>query len=383
MPPRINGSTARSSIKRAIERTTTTTTKTSRRPAIIEQDFLRNSILSTTTLLSSSSRQYATTATTSGAGPIPQIPLGSLRLPDDYIPPTQPPSARRPDTRKSQLLRSYTALLRSTPLILFFQHNNLTAPEFAAIRRELRAALATTSGSDTTTDSDPIAEAIQLQVLRTRIFDVALKITEFFDPGAAAAQSNAYTHDLSASAYEAIKKAQPQQDGNSSTSSSSSSSSSSVYSEIAPLLVGPVAAVTFPAVSPAHLAAVLKILAPSTAAGFPAPTRRKNPGYYDITAQSGLQKLLLVGGRIEGKVFDQEGVRWVGGIGGGIDGLRAQLVAMLQSAGLGLTTALEGHSKGLWLALEGRRTQLEDEADGGKKETESGKETEAGVESSS
>lgn len=198
-----------------------------------------------------------------------------------------------------------------------------------------------------------ISSSIELQVLRTRIFNVAFKIVEFFHPEAQSGKSNAYTHDLSATAYETISK--------------TAIDESSAYGQISPLLVGPVAAVTFPAVSPAHLAAVLSVLAPSPPA-FPAPSRKKNPGYYDPTAQSGLQKLLMVGGRIENRVFDHEGVKWVGGIEGGIEGLRAQLVAMLQSAGLGLTTALEGHSKGLWLALESRRTQLEEESGGAKKE---------------
>ncbi|KAI0018473.1 hypothetical protein F4780DRAFT_751068 [Xylariomycetidae sp. FL0641] len=200
-----------------------------------------------------------------------------------------------------------------------------------------------------------IARNIDLQVIRTRIFSMAYKIVEYFDPEAHKNESNAYTHDLSSTAYETVKeiKADPM----------------SSYGQMFPVLQGQIMAVTFPAVSPDHLAAVLKILAPSPPA-FPAPTRRKNPGYYETTAQSGLQKLILVGGRVEGRVFDNEGVKWVGGIEGGLDTLRARLVNMLQSAGLGLTTALEGQSKGLWLALESRRTQMDEEANGGKKDEE-------------
>ena len=380
MPPRVNASTARSSIRRAVQatkptnKTLTTTTNPSKSsyiptcPAATERHAsLQNHLPSTLPRTVASSRHYATTATVSGAGPVPKIPLGSLRLPDDYVPPTQPPSARRPETRKSQMLRAYTALLRSTPLILFLQHNNVTAVEWAAIRRELRAALAQvedpapgveSEGGSTMAAAD-ISSAIELQVLRTRIFDVALKITEFFDPSAAAQgeRSNTYTHDLSMAAYQTIKKA-PTDDP------------ATAYAQISPLLVGPVAAVTFPAASPAHLAAVLRVLAPNAAAGFPPPTRKKSPGYYELSAQSGLQKLILVGGRIEGRVFDNDAVRWVGGIKGGLGGLRAQLVATLQGAGLGLTTALEGGAKGLWFALEGRKSQLEEESDGGKKKEE-------------
>ncbi|KAK8078945.1 MYND finger [Apiospora phragmitis] len=272
------------------------------------------------------------------------------QLPENYVSLTQPPTARRPESRKSQMIRQYTALLRSTPLMLFFQHNSLTAVEWAAVRRELRAALravpAPLVGPDGSMPVD-ITESINFQVIRTRMMDVAMKIEEFFDPEEAAKHPNAFTHDLSQTAYEAIQAADKE-------------NPNTAYAQLRHLFHGPVAALSFPTVSPAHLAAALKILSPS-APDFPAPTRRKNPGYYDLTTQSGLQKLLLVGGRVEGKAFDYQGVRWVGGIEGGLDGLRAQLMYMLQSAGLGLTTALQGQSKGLWLTLESRRTQLDEE----------------------
>ena len=142
-----------------------------------------------------------------------------------------------------------------------------------------------------------------------------------------------------------------------------------VYGQLAPLLVGPIATLTLPAVSPAHLAAALSVLAPSPPA-FPPPSRKKSPGYYDVTCQSGLQKLMLVGGRIEGKAFDYDGIKWVGGIEGGLDGLRAQLVHMLQSAGMGLTSVLEGAGKSLWLTMESRRSVLEEEQNPTKKEGE-------------
>lgn len=297
-------------------------------------------------------RQYATEAIEE-----PAVPVAGVKFQDRFVPPTQPPSARPAQTRKSQMLRTYTSLLRSMPLILFFQHNNITAAEWAALRRELKAALAAVpppaAGPDGSVPLN-VADHVDIQVLRTRMFDVAFKVVEFFDVEKHAGESNAYTHDLSTSAYEALQKADIK-DPNSG------------YAQIAPLFSGPLAAVTFPAVSPAHLAAVLKTLAPSSP-DFPAPSRKKTPGYYDPTAQSALQKLILIGGRVESKVFDPAGVKWVGGIEGGLDSLRAQLVHMLQTAGLGLTTALEGHSKGLWLALESRRSQMDEEANGGKTE---------------
>lgn len=198
-----------------------------------------------------------------------------------------------------------------------------------------------------------VASNIQMQVIRTSMFDVALKIVEFFDPATVSADENGkiYAHDLSKEAYKVMKAAEE------------ALPDDSTYAQLAPLMVGPLAILAFPAVSPQHLAAALSILSPSPPT-FKAPTRRKNPGYWDITNQNALQKLLLVGGRIEGKIFDVGGVRWVGGIEGGLDGLRAQLVHMLQSAGLGLTSALEGTSKSLWLTMEGRRGMLEEEQKG-------------------
>lgn len=307
-----------------------------------------------TSTASASSRQYATALASS-----------ALRLPDDYVPPTQPPSARRPESRNSQLLRTYTSLIRSTPLLLLFQHNNLTANEWTALRRELSLALsnvAAPAGTDPAV-AEEIAANIKLQVIRTRIFDVALRVTEYFDPASVPGPATAtgqktgktYNHDLSKAAHAAVKSAMAdpmvQEDP------------SSTYAQLSPLMVGPLALLTLPAVSPAHLATALSVLAPSAPA-FPPPPKRKNPGYYEPEAQSALQKLMLVGGRIEGKVFDTDGVRWVGGISGGLEGLRAQLVAMLQSAGMGLTSTLEGTGKSLWLTMESRRSVLEEEAGG-------------------
>lgn len=135
---------------------------------------------------------------------------------------------------------------------------------------------------------------------------------------------------------------------------------------LSPLLAGPIALLTFPSVSPAHLKAALTILSPK-APGFPAPTRRANPGWHELPVQDGLKKLMLLGARIDGEVFDLDGVRRVGGIDGGIDGLRAQLLGMLVGVGAGVTNVLEGASRSLWFTVEGRRRMLEEQS-GDKKE---------------
>ncbi|KAK7398368.1 hypothetical protein QQX98_012262 [Neonectria punicea] len=249
-------------------------------------------------------------------------------------------------------------MLRTTPLILFFQHSNLTAIEWAAVRRELKKVLLEVPPPNAAPGIKPldIAPLVQLQVLRTNMLSVALKIVEFYNPEAAATSANTartsrgpIIHDLSEAAYEAIKDADIPTD--------------SSFAQIEPLLVGPIAALVLPAVSPAHVAAALSVLAP-VPGQFPAPTRKRSPGFHDPICQNGLSKLLLVGGRIEDKIFDKAGVNWVGGIQGGMDGLRAQLVGILQGAGLGITSALEGGSKNLWLALEGRKIQLKEGSKG-------------------
>ena len=80
--------------------------------------------------------------------------------------------------------------------------------------------------------------------------------------------------------------------------------------------------------------------------------------------QSGLQKLLLLGARVEGRVFDLDGTRWVGAIEGGLDGLRGQLVGMLQGIGTGITSTLESAGRSLYFTVESRRGILEDEEKG-------------------
>lgn len=314
--------------------------------------------------------QYATAATPVSAvdGPSEPPTLDSASIVRRYSP-TQPPSHRDPAYRKSQLLRSYVALLQSTPLIILFQHNNLKALEWASIRRELANALQKIDDTQLSEKGPeaytPISDAIKLTVIRTNIFEPALRITEYYKPavsGTSLVQAEpqgledekldpTLTHALSRSAHLVAKERMSEH-------------------PLTPLLTGPLAVLTFPTVSPQHVKAALSILSPQ-APLFPAPTRRANPAYHEPAVQDGLRKLLLLGARIDGQIFDTEGTRWVGSIDGGIDGLRAQLVAMLQGFGAGITTTLEAASRNLWFTVEGRRKMLEEESapkEGEKKE---------------
>ncbi|TID21816.1 ribosomal protein YmL11 precursor [Venturia nashicola] len=272
-----------------------------------------------------------TTATT----PAPSLDQSSY--PIQRYPSTQPPSFKPPEFRKSQLLRQYAALLQSTPLILLFQHNNLKALEWMSIRRELAQALRKVDEAQGTN----YADHVKIHILQTGMFAAAMRMVEFYHPSKHAETIAEPRHVLSKKAHSAARNAK-------------------LKHGFEPLLSGPLALLSMPDVSPAHLKTVLQILSPNKE--FPAPKRRTNPGYHELPVQEGLKKLLLMGARAEGRIFDLDGARWIGGIEGGKIGLQAQLVAILQSLGANLSQTLEAASKSLWFTLEGRKGMLEDEA---------------------
>lgn len=315
---------------------------------------------------------YASLATATTPAP----PSGQIDRPVSPVlryPATQPPSHKPPEVRKTQLHRTYQSLLKSSPLILLFQHNNVKAVEWMSIRRELINALRKVDAERAKNGQDGlISDQIKFQVITTSIFASALRVVEFFNPEESlldhahhptdprtatsaqipqtqnTAEDERFQHGLSRRAWEVA-------------------SNRKLKSDLEPLLTGPMAIVTFPSVSPQHLKTVLSILSPSPP-NFPAPKRKANPDYFEPEVQSGLQKLMLLGARVEGKVFDTDGTKWVGGIDGGIDGLRAQLVHMLQGVGGSLTGALEGASKSLYFTVEGRRMDMEEKEKGDKPE---------------
>ncbi|RJE21320.1 hypothetical protein PHISCL_06337 [Aspergillus sclerotialis] len=269
---------------------------------------------------------------------------------------SQPPSHRNPEYRRSQLLRQYTSLIRTTPLMVFFQHNNLKAVEWAAIRRELATAMRKVDKEIAAQGrtAPELAPHIKVNIIQSNIFDVALRIVEYFRPekhspatGQAVDQSKddpTLTHDLSRAAHDAVKPMKGKHD-------------------MSPILLGPLAVLTIPTVSPEHLKEALTILCPK-AIGARAPKRKTNPGWYDLPVQNGLEKLNLIAARVEEDVMDLDQTKWVTTIEGGMDGLRSQLVRALQSVGANITNTLEGASKSLYLTLESRRSVLEDEQKG-------------------
>ncbi|TVY39532.1 54S ribosomal protein L11, mitochondrial [Lachnellula occidentalis] len=309
-------------------------------------------------------RQYATATATAITPAASHEQMTRGEAPIARYPPSQPPSYKPPEFRKSQLLRQYASLLRSTPLMLLFQHNNLKSNEWSAVRRELSLALQKVDEARVAAGfpAEQLEEGIKLQIIQTGIFSSALKIVEFYKPETSPSTLDPTDPSTPSSAAIPVFKA----DGSDLTHTLSKAAHDATAKKshtLGPLLSGPLAVLTFPTVSPLHLKAALSILSPSPPQ-FPAPTRRANPGWHDPPVQSGMQKLLLLGARVEGKVFDVEGTKWVGGIDGGLAGLQGQLVAMLQSVGAGVTNTLESAGKSLYFTVEGRRIMLEDEEKG-------------------
>ncbi|CBX92845.1 hypothetical protein LEMA_P055510.1 [Plenodomus lingam JN3] len=281
-------------------------------------------------------------------------------------PPTQPPSHKPPEVRKTQLHRQYQSLLKSSPLLLIFQHNNIKAVEWMSIRRELAHALQKLDVQRAKEGhNEPLGSEVKLQVLQTNIFASALRVVEFFHPEeeAQAAGQGKESHATDPRTNSSAHSPEPRFTHGLSTYAHQVASQKKRKLELDPLLSGPLAVVAFPVVAPAYLKTVLSLLAPSKP-DFPAPSRKSAPDYYEPAVQTGLQKLMLLGARVEGKVFDVEGAKWVGGIPGGIDGLRAQLVHMLQGVGGSLVGALEGAGRSLYFTVEGRRMDLEDKEKG-------------------
>jgi large subunit ribosomal protein L10 len=309
--------------------------------------------------------QHMATAVATTPAPTPAQMASSPQM--NRYSPVQPPSHRNPSYRKSQLLRSYVSLLQTTPLILVFQHNNLKATEWVGVRRELNTALRKADEQLIAAGKEAIAPNVKLTIIQTNIFEPALRIAEYYRPGSAAGQllsspeerlsseggiesemmDPTLTHALSENAYRATR--------------------ATPAHPLSTLLSGPVALLTFPDVSPLHVRAALGILSPDKK-DFKAPRKAVVPGLYETSVQEGLKKLMLLGARVDGRVFDLEGVKWVGGIEGGIDGLRAQLVGMLQGFGAGLTQTLGAAASSLWATVEARRRDLEEGPTEGKLE---------------
>ena len=237
-----------------------------------------------------------------------------------------------------------------------------------SLRRELFAALQKVDATRAAVEPDAplLADAARIQVIKSGVFGAALRVVEYYHPD----ESQSLVHPADPSTQSSLAHANATPDPSDpifkhglSRQAYEATIDKKLEHALTPLLSGPLAVLTFPGVSTEHLKAALSILSPKGPA-FPAPKRKANPGYWEPSVQAGVQKLMLLGARVEGKVFDLDGTRWVGGIGGGMGGLRAQLVAMLQGVGGGITNTLEGAGRSLYFTMEGRKQMLEEEEGG-------------------
>lgn len=225
-------------------------------------------------------------------------------------------------------------------------------------------------------NTELVGAGTKISVVQTGIFASAVRVIEFWDPDFAPNSSTIHPTDPKVASSMEIQDSSAEK----LASALNHGLSERVFRQVRnkknrgmrhglePILTGPLAVLTLPSVSPQHLKAALSILAPSK--DFPAPKRKANPGYHEPAVQAGLQKLILLAARVEGKVFDLEGTKWVGGIEGGLDGLRGQLVAMLQGIGAGVTNTLEAASRSLYFTVENRKAMMEEEEKAGEKGTE-------------
>ncbi|KAF3907660.1 hypothetical protein AA313_de0206324 [Arthrobotrys entomopaga] len=255
----------------------------------------------------------------------------------------QPPAHRPFDSRQTLLHRTYLSLLRATPLLVFFQHNNLKGNELVAIRRDLRNVMANVDAQVAASQPPPepaedgtpppkaqsVGEHVKMKIVNTELLSAALRVAEYlpkdFNKGSSSGP-DAYRLTVR------YKKTHP----------------------MAPFLVGPVGLVQFPTISPPHLLAVLNLLFPEKA------TFRKGT---DPAFISGVSKLLLLGAKIDkigGQTIDTAALRHITSLGD-ITTLRGQLLGIMQSAGAGLVATLQSPSKGLWVMMEGRRKMLDPE----------------------
>ncbi|KAF8456072.1 hypothetical protein BDZ91DRAFT_745974 [Kalaharituber pfeilii] len=258
-------------------------------------------------------------------------------------PSTQPPSYKAPTSLKTLLQRLYLSLLRSSPLTIVFQHSSVRPVEWIALRRELGLVLNKVDAG-LPPGSTALAPFIKINVVDTALFGVAVRIADQPAPG-----DKLWAYGASREAYRAtisLKKKHP----------------------LAPLLIGPLALLTFPALSPPHITAALDLL-------FPVKKVAQKKGF-DPLAMTALQKIILLGARVQERVIasprvlDDAGIRYLCDLKS-VDELRGEMVALLTSVGGGeIVRTLESVPINLGRTIEGRRKMLEEAGRGGKVEGE-------------
>ncbi|KAH8154789.1 uncharacterized protein LAJ45_01320 [Morchella importuna] len=249
---------------------------------------------------------------------------------------TQPESHKAASTRKTQLHRTYLSLIRSSPLLIIFQHNNLRAVEWSALRRELKNALTKLDAAS--------APLTTINLVRPALFSSVLRVAEGFD------KEHRFDNGLAGTSKEAYKSTLHLKE----------------TLDLHPLLTANVATLSMPVVAPAQLKLILELMFPE---------KRSKKGL-DPLALSGLQKLVLLGARVdghvaggrigEGRVLDGDQLRALSQLKS-VEEMRGELAAILQSVGGGeLVRSLGSVGLTLTRTVDGRRKMLEEGASDGK-----------------
>ncbi|CCL98159.1 uncharacterized protein FIBRA_00153 [Fibroporia radiculosa] len=280
--------------------------------------------------------------------------IPALRNVRTYVVSIEPPRVypnktvpRNYSERKTYLYNQYTRLFQSSfdsPLI-FLQHTDFSVPRLIRLRRDIAAAAARHASAPTLAGPSPaaMAEPPTLTVLRTSIFGVTLR-------------------DFSPLDTQAV-------------------------TEIAGMIEGGLAVLSFPSFNPPQMNAILRALSRAVPPRVPKTPQEIEQQKKDVEAAFvpgrrqkrqrpvPVPELKLVGALIEGRVFKAPGVWDVAGLPT-LEILRAQLVGLLSAPASQLALVL-GEAGGGKLArtLEGLRKSLEEE----KGELETGKQSDIGA----
>ncbi|KAJ8608638.1 hypothetical protein MRB53_039522 [Persea americana] len=284
------------------------------------------------------SRPYAAAALASAQAPTSSKPHIQTHHP------LQPPSLKPAQLRKSQLLRAYVSLLRSsaarsssssTPTS---SHQNGSASDASSPERSTKPARVL------------LRRRVRLTAVQGAVFGAAIRIAEFARKNPGMSDERAYALSEAVVQRDTAVEVRARQAPACTACAARRPDRGVVVS------VGGYSAAGCGVADIGRRCRVGQVLERS-----PAPKRKDAPGLYEPGTQNGLAKLMLLGARVEDKVLDGAGARWVGWLARCRRSSRTA-GGIVTRIGMGLVGTLEGQRNSLYLTLEGRRMAMEDEA---------------------
>ncbi|PCH34284.1 hypothetical protein WOLCODRAFT_62157 [Wolfiporia cocos MD-104 SS10] len=235
--------------------------------------------------------------------------------------------------RKTFLYHQYTRMFQASlnsPLI-FLQHSDFSVQKFVQLRREIAVAAARYAGTPTLSglSPQPLPDPPKLMIMRTALFGVALR-------------------DFSPLDRQTVK-------------------------DIADLVEGGLAVLSFPSLDPPQMNAILRAIQrtvpprpPKTPQRLEQERKEREAAFVPGRRQKRVKTpkephLKLMGALIEGRVFKAPGVLDVAKLPT-LDTLRAQLIGLLSAPAMQLSMVLnEASGARLARTLEGLKKSLEEE----------------------